>query len=187
VGGLSFRAVLGDGLAKQVILVLAGAPATRDVELDPVACGIGCGSAEGTEQIGVEVGHGRNVVVEDRHPVKDGTVSRAKRTTGLTGRRAVGDGTATVLTATDVDEWGGGRGRGRRQPIAEGCGERRDDGKQAGGTDPANPDPAGRGSCWLPAGHASSQGRVALPARMRFSICRRYAPALASEHARVAR
>src|SRR5581483_9700047 len=32
-------------------------------------------------------------------------------------------------------------------------------------------------------GHAAIQGRALLPARMWFSICRRYAPALASEQA----
>jgi hypothetical protein len=31
-------------------------------------------------------------------------------------------------------------------------------------------------SCWFAVGHASSQGSVVLPARMWFSICRRYAP-----------
>jgi hypothetical protein len=108
-GSFLFRAVLGDGLAKQLILVLRGAPATSDVELDPVVCGISCGLAEGTEQIGVEVGHGRSFVIEDRHPIGDGTVSLAKRTTVVTDRRAVGDGTVslakrtTVLAAKDVD------------------------------------------------------------------------------------
>ena len=31
--------------------------------------------------------------------------------------------------------------------------------------------------CWFAVGHASSQASVVLPARMWFSICRRYAPA----------
>ena len=61
--------------------------------------------------------------------------------------------------------------------VAEGCGDRRDDDQQAGDTDPANPDPTGRCSCWFAVGHAASQGSAVLPARMRFSICRRYAPA----------
>ncbi|HEU5279806.1 MAG TPA: hypothetical protein VFU26_12990 [Gaiellaceae bacterium] len=34
-----------------------------------------------TEQLGVEIGHGRNFVVEDRHAVANGTVSLAERTT----------------------------------------------------------------------------------------------------------
>jgi hypothetical protein len=45
--------------------------------------------------------------------------------------------------------------------------------------DPGNP--TGRCSCWLAVGHASSQGSVVLPARMWFSICRRYAPARAQQ------
>src|SRR4029453_14800295 len=45
-------------------------------------------------------------------------------------------------------------------------------------TDPANPNPAGRSPCWLAIGHASIQGSAVLPARIGFSICRRYAPAL---------
>ncbi|HEX6659225.1 MAG TPA: hypothetical protein VF065_14145 [Ilumatobacter sp.] len=64
-----------------MILVLRGPPAARDIELDPVACGAGCGLAEGTEQLGVEVCHGRNLVIEDRHAVANGTVSLAERTT----------------------------------------------------------------------------------------------------------
>src|SRR5262249_56450368 len=42
--------------------------------------GISCGLAEGTEQIGVEVGHGRNVVIEDRHAVRDGASCLARCT-----------------------------------------------------------------------------------------------------------
>jgi hypothetical protein len=36
---------------------------------------------------------------------------------------------------------------------------------------------AGRCSCWFAVGHAPSQDSVVLPARMCFSIRRRYAPA----------
>jgi hypothetical protein len=36
-------------------------------------------------------------------------------------------------------------------------------------------------SCWSAVGHASSQGSVVLPARIRFPICRRYAPASSIE------
>ena len=66
-----------------------GAPAAVDVELDPVVRGIRRGLAQGIEQSGVEVGHGRNLVVEDRHAVRDGAACLAERT--------------TVLTAKDVD------------------------------------------------------------------------------------
>src|SRR4051812_22070558 len=47
-GGFLFRAILGDGLAKQLILVFWGTPATRDIELDAVVCGIRCSLAQGT-------------------------------------------------------------------------------------------------------------------------------------------
>ncbi len=67
--------------------------------------------AQGTEQIGVEVGYTRNLVIEDRRAVGDGTVGLAKRTMVLTGKDAKGWvwGTVsltkrtTVLTAKDVD------------------------------------------------------------------------------------
>jgi hypothetical protein len=95
-GSFLFGAVLGDGLAKKLILVLRGTPATIDEELDPVVRGISCGLAQRTEQIGVEVGYSRNLVSKDRRAVGDGTVSLAKRTTVLTAK-------TTVLTAKDVD------------------------------------------------------------------------------------
>ena len=90
-------------------LVLRGTPATLDEELDPVVRGISCSVAQGSEQIRLEVGYTRNLVIKDRRAVGDGSVSLAKRTTVLTDRRAVGDGTVrlakrtTVLTAKDVD------------------------------------------------------------------------------------
>ncbi len=71
---------------EELFLVLRGTPATLDEELDPVVCGIGCGLAEGTEERWIKVGHGRNLVIEDRHAVGDDTVSLAKRTTVLTAR-----------------------------------------------------------------------------------------------------
>ena len=77
------------------------------------------------------------------------------------------------------------RGRRRRQVVAEGCGDRRDDDQQGGDTAPTNPSATGRGSCAV--GHAAIEGGAVLPARMWFSICRRYAPALASGHACAAR
>jgi len=94
---------------EELFLVLRGTPATIDEELDPVVRGISCSLAQGTEQIRVEVGYTRNLVIKDRRAVGDGTVSLAKRTTVLTDRRAVGDATVslakrtTVLTAKDVD------------------------------------------------------------------------------------
>src|ERR671930_1522757 len=97
----------------------------------------------------------------------------------------------TVLTAKDVDGRCGRRGRGRQRLVAE-DGDRRDDDEQAGDKDPGNPTgrcsfgtPTGRCSCWFAVGHASSLGSVVLPARMWFSIRRRYAPAGSFESMRV--
>ena len=72
-----------------MFLVLRGTPAAVDDELDPVVRGISCSLAQGTEESRIEVGYTRNLVIEDRRAVGDGTVSLAKRT--------------TVLTAKDVD------------------------------------------------------------------------------------
>ena len=72
-----------------MLLVLRGTPAAVDDELDPVVRGIGRGLAQGTEEIGVEVGYTRNLVVEDRRAVGDGTVGLAKRTTVLTAKGTV--------------------------------------------------------------------------------------------------
>jgi hypothetical protein len=49
--------------------------------------------AEGTEESWIEVGHGRKFVIEDRHAVRDDTVSLAKWTMAVavqTVVRAVG-------------------------------------------------------------------------------------------------
>jgi hypothetical protein len=66
--------------------------------------------AQGAEQIGVEVGYTRSLVVEDRRAVGDGTVGLAKRntvlagkTTALTGRTKVLTARTSVLTVKDVD------------------------------------------------------------------------------------
>ncbi len=178
-GGFRFRAILGDGLAKQLILVLRGTPATIDEELDPVVRGIGCSLAQGSEQIGVEVGYTRNLVVEDRRSVGDGTVSLAER--------------ITLLVAGAVGGRCGRRGRGcrggrehrqrRRHPRrgADSCGDRPENDEQDGDAHPANPDPAGPCSCSLGVAHAAIEGGVVLPARMRFSIRRRYVPARSIE------
>ena len=65
---------------EELLLVLRGTPAAIDEELDPVARGIRCGLAEGTEERWIKVGHGRKFVIEDRHAVRDDTVSLAKCT-----------------------------------------------------------------------------------------------------------
>jgi hypothetical protein len=101
-GGFLFGSVVGNRLTKKLILVLRGTPATIDEELDPIVRGISCSLAQGTEQIGVEVGHTRNLVIKDRRAVGDGTVSLAKRTTVLTAKATVLTAKTTVLTATDV-------------------------------------------------------------------------------------
>jgi hypothetical protein len=86
LGGFLFRAVLGDRLAKQLILVLRGTPATSDEELDTVVRGISCSLAQGTEERWIKVGDTQNLVIKDRRAVRDDTVSLAKRTTVLTAR-----------------------------------------------------------------------------------------------------
>jgi hypothetical protein len=73
-----------------LFLVLRGTPATIDVELDPVARRSRCSSAQGTEESRIKVGDRRICVVEDRHAVRDDTVSRAERTTVLVGKTVVG-------------------------------------------------------------------------------------------------
>ena len=75
--------------SEESFLVLRGTPAALDEELDAVVRGIRCRPAQGTEERGIEVGDARNLVVEDRRAVGDGTVDLAERT--------------TVLTAEDVD------------------------------------------------------------------------------------
>jgi hypothetical protein len=88
---------------EQLFLVLRGTPAAIDEELDAVVRGIRCRLAQGTEQIGIEVGYTRNLVIEDRRAVGDGTVSLAKCTTVLTTKTAVLTAKPTGLTAKDVD------------------------------------------------------------------------------------
>jgi hypothetical protein len=126
-GGFLFGSVLGHRRAKKLILVLRGTPATLDEELDPVARGISCGLAQGTEESGVEVGYTRKLVIPDRRTLGDGTVNRARRTRVLKAKTTVLTGKTTVLTAKDADGRCGRRGRGRQQPVAEGWGDRRAD------------------------------------------------------------
>jgi hypothetical protein len=80
-GSFLFRAVLRDRLAKKLILVLRGAPAAVDVELDAVVSGIRRRFAQGLEQIGVEVGYAGILVIKHCHAVGEGTVSLGSRTT----------------------------------------------------------------------------------------------------------
>jgi hypothetical protein len=76
------------------------------VELDAVVRGSTCSFAEGTEQIGVEVGYTPNLVVKCRRAIGYSTTSLAKPTGVLAG---LGEGTlrraerTTALTAKDVD------------------------------------------------------------------------------------
>jgi hypothetical protein len=102
-GSFLFGSVLGNRLTKKLILVLRGTPAAIDVELDPAVRGIRCSLAQGTEQIGVEVGYTRNLVIKDRRAVGDGTVSLAKRTTVLTAKATVLTAKTRVLAAKGVD------------------------------------------------------------------------------------
>jgi hypothetical protein len=95
-GGRVFRPVLGDRLAKKLILVLRRTPAAIDVELDAVVRGIRCSLAQGPEQFWIEVGHSRNPVIEDRYVVGDGTVSLAKCTLAVC---------ALVVAMRSVDGW----------------------------------------------------------------------------------
>ena len=88
---------------EQSLLVLRGTPATVDEELDPVVCGIRCRLAQGTEESWIEVGYTRNLVIEDRRAVGDGTVSLAERTTVLPAKTGGLTATTRGLTARDVD------------------------------------------------------------------------------------
>jgi hypothetical protein len=98
-GSFLFRAVLGDRVAKQLILILRGAPATSYIELDPVVRGVTCSLAQGTKESWIKVGYSRNPVIEDRRAVRDGAVSLAKHTTVLTAKTTVLTAQTTGLTA----------------------------------------------------------------------------------------
>ena len=64
---------------KQAPLVRRGAPATVDNDSDPIPCGIRGRVAERLEQIWIEVGHGRNVIIECRQADRDGAIRLANR------------------------------------------------------------------------------------------------------------
>jgi hypothetical protein len=86
-----------------LFLVLRGTPATIDEELDPVVRGISCSLAQGTEESWIKVAYTRNLVIEDRRAVGNGTVSLAKHTRVLTEETTVLTAKTTVLAARDVD------------------------------------------------------------------------------------
>src|SRR5689334_9331499 len=190
--GLLLRAVLRDRLLEQSLLVGPGAPAAVDDELDSVARGVVCGALQRVEEIGIEVGYTRNALVEDRRAVGDGAVGLAERTAlgepAVPARRTgfLTEG-GTEVMANDGLGSDGRRRQGVRQHPDESRDDRSDHGNQAGGADPATPTPINRCRCWFAVDHAAIQGSGVLPVRMRFSICRRYAAALASVHARTGR
>ena len=88
-------------------------------------------------------------------------------TTAVTDRRAVGDGALRLAERTTLPHCEGRRRVTRaartrtpsrtRTPASgrRGCGDRRGDDEQSEHTEPADPDRAGRRSCWLAVGHAS--------------------------------
>jgi hypothetical protein len=84
-----------------LFLVLPRTPAAIDEELDAVVCGISCSLAQGTEESWLEVGHARNLVIEDCRARGDGTVSLATRTTVLAAKD---DGTVRLAGRTTVLE-----------------------------------------------------------------------------------
>ena len=87
---------------EEVLLVLRGTPAAVDDERDPVVCGIGRRLAQGTEQIGVEVGDTRDPVIEDRRAGGDGTVGLASGR-GCSRRRTSMGGAA--VEDEDAGNW----------------------------------------------------------------------------------
>ena len=151
---------------EQSFLIFRGTPATVDEKLDPRLRGSGRSLAQVIEERWIEVGHTRNVVVEDRRAVGDETVSRPERTPALSNRRAGGDGTVRfarcteVAAADDGQRSGVRRGdrRGRPQLAPQGGPHRDEKEQEAEDTDPATP--PGR-SCWFAVGHDPSSSDVA--------------------------
>ena len=78
------------------MLVLRGTPAAVDDEFDPVVRCFGRSLAQGAEQISVEVGGTRDLVVGDRRVVGDGLSSLA------------GGGAAAVEGVGSIEEEGVG-------------------------------------------------------------------------------
>ena len=163
------RAVLGDRVAEQLLLVRGGAPAAVDEDLDPSSAA--SVAARRRARAGrVEVGHPRELVVERRHAVRERAVVLGEGTrrprvgSSPRGRRG---GASPTLDATERRCATGGRAV-RRSPAMTTA---QTDG---GGTGRSV---RGRRSVLAAGDHAASQGIAVLPRRMRFSICRRYAPA----------
>jgi len=122
-----FGSVLGNRLTKKLVLVLPRTPAAVDEELDAVVSGVRGSSPQGTEQIRIYVAYSRKLVVENGGPVGDRAVGLAELTAGLLAENV-------IRTANDLDRECGRRGRGRQQPVAEGCNDRGDHDEQEGGT-----------------------------------------------------
>jgi hypothetical protein len=66
-----------------LVLVRGGTPAAVDDELDAGACGVRRGLTQGPEERWIEFGDTRNLVIEDRRAVGDGTAGLAERTAVL--------------------------------------------------------------------------------------------------------
>src|SRR5262245_6754310 len=98
-----FRAVLRDRLIEELFLVFRGTPAAVDVQLDPVAGRVRRSLAKGTEESWVELGHGRILVVEDRHAVGDDTVSLTEHSRVLTAKTTL-DAKTMVIATNGVGE-----------------------------------------------------------------------------------
>src|SRR5688572_26017013 len=94
-GGLLFGSIRGNRLTQQPVLVLRGTPAAIDEERDPVVRGICRCLAQGAEELRIEVGDTRTLLIEGRHAAWDGAVRVATR--------------ATLLTARGLDECWSGR------------------------------------------------------------------------------
>jgi hypothetical protein len=88
-----------------LLLVLRGAPAAVDEELDAAVGGIGCGLPQGAEERWIELGYARDSVIEDGGAVGDGTVSLAKRTTVLAPKDGAID-LARRCTLLAAKHWG---------------------------------------------------------------------------------
>ena len=87
-----------------MFLVLPGTPAALDEEPDPVVRGSSCRPAQGTEERRVEFVHRRDVVIEDRRAIGDGTVSLAECTAVHSAKGAATLARrAEVLIGTDVN------------------------------------------------------------------------------------
>ena len=79
---------------------------------------------------------------------------------------------ATAVAARGVEGCAAVEDEDAGQPLPRAAAIAAIDDEQAGGAEPGIP--ADRRSCWLAVGHAAIQGSAVLPARMRFSIRRRY-------------